>query len=309
MGAAGASYGWNGDHPTLPLAVTPREVTPAVLAESEPLDLTLNPTHRDTAALQSVTLDAPEGRRIYFRIGDGLTSTGGFVMASVHADIVSAPAYPKAATIALEGALLPLTGDRRLTLSARGVTAIKVEIQQLLPGALNHLASQTRGDIRNPSFESWTFDADNISSLTTRIVDVSPGHPRERVFAVLDLNPFLGKGGLFLVRVQGWDRQHKRTVGALDRRMALITDLGLLVKTNVDHSQQVFRALSGDRRAGGGGTGGTARQERFWRYYPQRRMRAGMPVSSLRATLSAAKNPSSFVAHYQGRHHLYALSA
>ena len=35
----------------------------------------------------------------------------------------------KEATIALEGALLPLTGDRRLTLSARGVTAIKVELQ------------------------------------------------------------------------------------------------------------------------------------------------------------------------------------
>lgn len=219
---------------------SPREVTPAVLAASEPLDLTLNPTQRDTAAMQSVTFDAPEGRYIYFRIADGLTSTGGFVMASAHADIVSAPAYPKEAAIALEGALLPLTGDRRLTLSARGVTAIKVEIQQLLPGALNHLASQTRGDIRDPSFESWTFDADNISSLTTRIVDVSPGHPRERVFAVLDLNPFLDKGGLFLVRVQGWDRKRERTVGTRDRRLALITDLSLLVKTNLDHSQQVF---------------------------------------------------------------------
>lgn len=219
---------------------SPREVTPAVLAGSEPLDLTLNPTQRDTAAMQSVTFDAPEGRQVYFRIGDGLTSTGGFVMASVYADIVSAPAYPKEATIALEGALLPLTGDRRLTLSARGVTSIKVEIQQVRPGALNHLASQTGGDIRDPSFKSRTFTADNISALTTRIVDVSPGHPRERVFATLDLNPFLDKGGLFLVRVQGWDRRHKRTVGKLDRRLALITDLGLLVKTNLDHSQQVF---------------------------------------------------------------------
>ncbi len=219
---------------------SPREVTPAVLAGSEPLDLTLNPTQRDTAALQSVTFDAPEGRRIYFRIGDGLTSTGGFVMASAHDAVASAPAYPKAARIALEGALLPLTGERRLTLSARGVTAIKVEIQQIRPGALNHLASQTGGDIRNPAFKSRTFTADNIASLTTRIVDVSPGHPRERVFATLDLNPFLDTGGLFLVRVQGWDRRHKRTVGGLDRRLALITDLGLLVKTNLDHSQQVF---------------------------------------------------------------------
>ena len=219
---------------------SPREVTPAVLSESEPLDLTLNPTQRDTAATQSMTFDAPEGHHIYFRIGDGLTSTGGFVMASAHADIVSAPAYPKAAAIALEGALLSLSGDRRLTLSARGVTAIKVEIQQIVSRGLNHLVSQTRGDIRDPSFMGWTFDADNIASLTTRIVDVNPGHPRERVFAALDLNPFLDKGGLFLVEVQGWDQKRERTVGTRDRRLALITDLGLLVKTSLDHSQQVF---------------------------------------------------------------------
>ncbi len=219
---------------------SPREVTSAVLAASEPLDLTVNPTQRDTAAMQSVTFDAPEGRHIYFRIGNGLTSTGGFVLAFAHDDVASVPAYPKEAAIALDGVLLPLTRDHRLMLSARGVAAIKVEIQQIRPGALNHLASQTRGDIRDPSFKSRTFNADNISSLTTRIVDVNPGHPREQVFATLDLNPFLDEGGLFLVQVQGWDRQRKRTVGTLDRRMALITDLGLLVKTNVDHSQHAF---------------------------------------------------------------------
>ena len=218
----------------------PREVTPAVLTASEPLDLTLNPTQRDTATMQSMTFDAPEGRHIYFRVGDGLTSTGGFVMASAYDEVALVPTYPKEAAIALDGALLPLSGDRRLTLSARGVTAIKVEIQQIVPGELNHLVSQTGGDIRDPSFRSWTFDADNITSLTTRIVDVNPGHPRERVFAALDLNPFLDKGGLFLVEVQGWDREQERTVGTRDRRLALITDLGLLVKTNLDHSQQVF---------------------------------------------------------------------
>ena len=219
---------------------SPREVTPAVLAASEPLDLTLNPTQGDTAAIQSVTFDAPEGRRMYVRVGDGLASMGGFVMASAHDEVALIPTYPKEAAIALDGALLPLSGDRRLTLSARGVTAIKVEIQQIAPGDLNHLVSQTRGDIRDPSFRGWSFDADNIASLTTRIVDINPGHPRERVFAALDLNPFLDEGGLFLVKVQGWDRKRERTVGRRDRRMALITDLGLLVKTNLDHSQQVF---------------------------------------------------------------------
>ena len=69
---------------------------------------------------------------------------------------------------------------------------------------------------------------------------MNPGHPRERTYATLDLDPFLDAGGLFFVKVQGWDPETERVVGRFDRRMALVTDLGLLVKTNADKSQHVF---------------------------------------------------------------------
>ncbi|MDE0450672.1 MAG: alpha-2-macroglobulin [Gammaproteobacteria bacterium] len=219
---------------------SPRQVTPAVLDASEPLELTVNPTQRDAAMMQSVAFDAPAGRHVYLHVRAGLTSEGGFVMGSDRDDVVRAPDYPREAEIAQDGAVLPLTGNRLLTLSARGVKAIKVEIQQLLPGALNHLASQTRGDIRDPYFTGYSFDADNLSKLTTRIIDVNSRHPRERVFTTLDLSRYLPGGGLFFVKVQGWDRGRERTVGRSDRRMALVSDLGLLVKTNVDQSQHVF---------------------------------------------------------------------
>ena len=224
------SYAWQ----------SPRQVTPTVLAASEPLALAVNPTQRDAAVLQSVAFDAPAGRYVYLHVRAGLTSEGGFVMGSDYDEVVRAPDYPREAKIAQDGALLPLTGSRLLTLSARGVTAIKVEIQQLLPTALNHLASQTGGDIRNPYFRGYLFDADNLSVLTTRIIDVNPGHPREQVFATLDFQRLLPAGGLFFVKVQGWDPVLERVVGTADRRMALVTDLGLLVKTNVDRSQHVF---------------------------------------------------------------------
>ena len=225
------SYAWQ----------SPRQVAPTVLAASEPLALAVNPTQRDAAALQSVAFDAPVGRYVYLHVRAGLTSEGGFVLGSDYDEVVRAPDYPREAKIAQDGALLPLTGDRLLTLSARGVKAIKVEIQQLLPNALNHLASQTYGDIRDPYFSrSYSFDADNLSVLTTRIIDVNPGHPREQVFATLDFKKYLSAGGLFFVKVQGWDPDLERLVGTSDRRMALVTDLGLLVKTNVDRSQHVF---------------------------------------------------------------------
>lgn len=218
---------------------SPAEATAPVLAQSEPLALALNPTEREAAMLQSITLDAPPNRFVYLRIEPGLASAGDFVLASAYDAVVRVPDYPKEAAIAQDGALLPLTGNRRLTFSGRGVSAIKLDIQQLLPGTLNHLASQTGGDIRDPWFQ-YRFDADNLAKLTTRIVELNPGHPRERTYATLDLDPFLDAGGLFFVKVQGWDPETERVVGRFDRRMALVTDLGLLIKTNADKSQHVF---------------------------------------------------------------------
>ena len=215
------------------------EVTEDVLRRAEPLPLTVNPTERDASALQSVVFDAPEGRFVYFRIASGLQSAGGFSM-DVAAAVARAPTYPKGASIAQEGALLPLTGERKLTLSARGVAAVRVEIQQIDPDAVNHLASQTHGDVRDPHFRTWEFDADNISTLAMRTIHLNPAHPGERTFASLDLAPFLADGGLFIVTVQGWDKQRYLPVGESDQRLALITDLGLLVKTNANGSQHVF---------------------------------------------------------------------
>ena len=218
---------------------SPSEVTANVLAQSEPLALTVNPTERDAAMLQSVVFDAPEERFVYLRVEPGLTSAGDFVLASAYDEVMRTPDYPKEAAIAQDGSLLPLAGNRLLTFSARGASAVKVDIQQLLPGTLNHLASQTGGDIRDPWFR-YRFDADNLSTLTTRIVELNPGHPGEQIYATLDLDPFLDSGGVFYVQVQGWDQENERTIGRSDRRMALVTDLGLLAKTNADKSQHVF---------------------------------------------------------------------
>ena len=232
---------------------SPGEVTTEVLAQSEPLALTVNPTEREAAMLQSLRFDAPPGRFVYLRIAPSLVSAGEFVLASGHDAVVRAPDYPREAAIAQDGALLPLTGNRLLTFSGRGVSAVRVDVQQLLPDTLNHLASQTSGDIRDPWFRNqWAFNADNLSTLTTRIVKLNAAHPREQVFATLDLDPHLNAGGVFFVQVQGWDPARERAIGSKDRRMALVTDLGLLVKTNADRSQHVFvhSIATGDPVAG-----------------------------------------------------------
>ena len=63
-------------------------------------------------------------------------------------------------------------------------------------------------------------------------------------FDVLMLLAYLGEGGarhgVFLFTVESWDPVRKRGTGVEDRRLLLVTDLGLVVKRNADRSHDVF---------------------------------------------------------------------
>jgi len=48
--------------------------------------------------------------------------------------------------------LLARGGQRQLSLMARGLPGLKVEIGRVQPGAINHLVSQTGGDLDDPYF-------------------------------------------------------------------------------------------------------------------------------------------------------------
>lgn len=217
-----------------------REVTPEVLAQSERIDIELNPSEGDSAELHSAALDVPEESTLYLRIEDGLKSDGDFILSVRSENIVRARSYPKEARIAQSGALLPLTSSQKLAFLSRGVESLKVEVGRLIDSEVNHLASQTHGDMQSPYFSSYQFNEDNVTTRSTRFINLSPDHPKKAVYSNLDLSEYVADGGYYFVTVQGWDRQRDRPMGALDKRFILITDLGLLVKTNNDSTQDIF---------------------------------------------------------------------
>ncbi len=219
---------------------SPREVTPEILAEAERFDLQLSPVDDDSAALHSAPLDLPEGRYIYLKIDEGLESDGGFVLARPYDTVAHVPYYSKEAKIAQSGAVLPLSSSHRLTFVSRGVQTLRVELGRLIDDDINHLASQTGGDIQNSYFSNYMFNEDNITARTERFVDLSPEHPGKAAYSSLDLSEYLPDGGFYFINVQGWDKENERPIGNSDRRFILITDIGLLVKTNADSSHDVF---------------------------------------------------------------------
>ena len=219
---------------------TPREVTPDILRQAVKIEVPLTPVEGDSSSLHSIAVDVPESRYLYLKIDEGLSSDGEFVLSRPYDTVVQVPAYPKEATIAQSGAILPMTGSHQLTFVSRGVRTLQVELGRLMDDDVNHLASQTGGDIKSPYFNNYQFNQDNISSRVTRYIDINSEHPGKSAYSSLDLSEYLPDGGYYFVNVQGWDTVNDRPVGSADRRFVLVTDIGLLVKSNADSTQDVF---------------------------------------------------------------------
>ncbi|MDJ0699630.1 MAG: alpha-2-macroglobulin [Woeseiaceae bacterium] len=231
---------------------SPREVTDEVLAQASEYAFDLNPTERPATQFHSANIDVPEESDVYLRIDRGLESEGEFVMARMFDTVVRVPRYPREVSIAQSGAILPLTRDHKLTFLSRGVESLKVEIGRLIDSQVNHIATQTRGDIKSPWFTNYQLNEDNFTVRETRYIDLSAGHPRDAVYSSLDLSEFLPAGGYYFINVQGWDRGRDQPAGGSDRRFVLVTDLGLLVKANADSSQDVFvQSISSGAPVGG----------------------------------------------------------
>ncbi len=224
---------------------SPREVTQGVLQQATPVELNLVPNEYEFSKLYNFVYEAPSGRYLYLHIKPGLVSINEFVKSSLYDQVLRVPEYPKELKIMGEGSMLSLYGAHQLSLLARGLEAIRVRVGKLLPGQLNHLVSQTSGDIKDPHFNNYKFNENNISEYQQEIIELKPEHPKESNYSSVDLTSYLpdttDRFGLFFVKVSGWDKKEKKVIPQVsDKRLILVTDLGLLVKDNADQSHDVF---------------------------------------------------------------------
>ena len=221
------------------------QVSNNVLAASDLVELKAIPNERQYSQTYSFVVDVPVGRSMYLQIDKGLTSVNKFVKRGSIDALLQSPEYPKEISISGDGSVLTYSGSHKLSVLSRGVPALRYSIGRLVDGQINHLVSQTYGDIRNPNFNNYNFQAQNLAEYETEIVALSNSHPKKANYSSLDLSAYLPKEenrfGLFFVEVQGWNPDKQRIVyGAQDKRLVLVTDLGMIVKSNADTSQEIF---------------------------------------------------------------------
>jgi len=221
------------------------EIGPEILGESTPLALEALPAELEHSKLHSFKLSVPQERYIYVQIRKGVEAYGGYVLSKEFDVIRQVPMYPREIRILHEGALLSMSGEKKLSVLSRGVSDLQLSIGRIDRDQINHLVTQTRGSFSSPHFQSRYFDQDNLIRVKREIRHLAPAEPGVARYAAYDFSASLaaesGAGrGLFLFRAESWDPEQERPQPPNDTRLVLITDLGVLVKHNRDGSQDVF---------------------------------------------------------------------
>ncbi len=155
---------------------------PDVLTEQNALKLEQIPGEQEHYELHSLRYQAAPGRYLYIKIDAGLKSFGGYVLGDSVERIMQVPEFPRELSILHQGSLLSMSGEKTVSLFARNIPAVRVEIGRLLPRQLQHLVTQTSGSFGTPQFNNWAFESANI---TERFYEVhSAGNRRSREGAI-----------------------------------------------------------------------------------------------------------------------------
>jgi uncharacterized protein YfaS (alpha-2-macroglobulin family) len=226
------------------------EITDEILQQATVVKFTAIPTEKDHSRDHHFKFKLEGDGQLYVRIDKGVRARSGYDLAENFTNVFSAPELPQEIDIQGDGGLLALSGERKLSIRSRGVPLIKFEIDRVLSTQINHLVSQTEGEFQAPEFKHGSFDQDNISRIAREDQPISLQNKWKANYSAFDFSKYLQKPpdggserGLFFIKARGWDPATKKYIkGVTSTRFILVSDLGLLVKKNADHTSDVFVA-------------------------------------------------------------------
>ena len=232
----------------------PERVDPELLKKARPLALDAIAQEQEYSTTHSFRIHGTAGRFVYVQVQKGLRAFGGYLLGEPFIGTTEVPAYPQQLRILHTGSLLSLGGEKRVSVFARDVPGIEVEISRVLPDQLQNVVAMSGGyNFGHPSFSG----SYNIDNATERFVDdralPQPGAGKP-IYEGVDLGKYLGEGrrGVFMLHVRAWDPVEKRTLAEEDSRLVVVTDLGILSKQTESGERDVFVASirTGDPVAG-----------------------------------------------------------
>jgi uncharacterized protein YfaS (alpha-2-macroglobulin family) len=225
----------------------PGEVTPTILKLASKIKLHAIPTEENYARLHSYQVHLPANRYLYLQLDKGTRGFGNIALSRDVAFVIKVPELPKEISFLHKGALLALSGEKKLSVLVRGIKAVQFNFARILPDNINQLVTQTQGDFNNPSFINKSFNQQNISQISTDIQSFDSNALNQQQYTALDFGKYLsaatntaGPNGLFILEAREWDSDNNVALDTKASRLILITDLGLIVKDNQDGTHDVL---------------------------------------------------------------------
>lgn len=225
----------------------PAIVGPEIIALSQKVNVELLPSEHEYSAVNSFRFSCDPGTFIYVKIAAGTPFYGQYRLAEPYDRIIRIAPFPRQIEIMYDGALISSSSPKVISIMEQGLKGVMYRVGRVKPNALTHLVSQSNGRIDGVRFRSYSFSEDNIVEnfwLTQRLRKGEPGEP---IYFSFDLGDYLlqegadgPRWGVFFFEVREWDPEKNRTGSIYDKRLLIISDLGLLVKNNADGSHDLF---------------------------------------------------------------------
>ena len=216
------------------------EIGADILASAPAVALSYVPSDEGGNTSHGFKFLAPVDRYVYVQVKDGVAGTGGYISGKPFLATLKVEPYHQALTFLGQGALLSLTGDRKVGFLVRDVDEVKIEIGRVLPNQLHHLAPRMWEFARPSTYGGFEDQLVERFSATRDYRGRPPGKP---IYDSIDLGQYLEANagsprGLFLLHVSS--TANSRGDSVTDTRLVLVTDLGVIVKRAKDDSRDVF---------------------------------------------------------------------
>jgi uncharacterized protein YfaS (alpha-2-macroglobulin family) len=240
-----------------------------ILKLSQAVPLTYVSSEQGGDTTHGFKFRAPVGRYIFVSVPENIDGIGGYISGKPYIATFQVEPYRQALTFLGKGALLSLSGDKKIGYLVRDVDHVEVEVGRVLPNQLQHLAP-TMWDFSQPYVNPRL--ADQMVERFIDVRDYTDKQPGKPTYDSIDLSRYLQSKsatnrGLFLMRIRAVNRSAKRSGdqgdtdaengeggdgddgggegdsnagGVQDTRLILITDLGFIVKQAKDGSRDVF---------------------------------------------------------------------
>src|SRR5262245_29996802 len=233
----------------------PSQIGNDILTTSQQLNLTYVASDDGADTMHGFKFLAPVGRYLFVSVKDGIQGTGGYIAGKPYLATFKVQPYRQALTFIGQGALLSLTGDKKIGFLVRDVDKVELEIGKILPNQIHHLAPQMFDFSRPAVYEGLEDKLVERFTLTRDYRGNAPGKP---IYDSIDLGQYLQdktqtRRGLFLLHLRSLQteprsgeedfaitRYGRRLPQIEDVRLVLITDLGFIVKQAKDGTRDVF---------------------------------------------------------------------